>query len=204
MWAKDSKKMDVIEAYDVMRTDFEKVASTVSISMAKAVSEALKKDIANLADYRVVGENIKSLGIDIDDFEAENPMPVLKLKKTAEANKQLKDLFSQINDKMTNVVDLVKSEYEESNPQFVDMVISANALDEIGSRSTKLIVTVIDKTGQPVAEAMDDVLEMTGEEQLGADNGELTIEGMKKGTYHIEESKAELKHTEKFTIKSGE
>jgi hypothetical protein len=204
VWAKENNKLSAVEIYDVYKTDFDRASSTVCVAMAKNIAEQLNIDLSNLKDYRIAAENITALNNAIAAFETESPMPILKRKKTAEANRQLKELYAKADGLVGNIVDLIKGEYDTSHPEFVNMVMSAKAIDDIGGRSTKLIVTVIDAEGKPIAEVLGDVLEMVDEEDYTDEKGELTIEGIKNGAYNLELTKGGLKHIEKFSIKQGE
>ena len=202
--AMEQENAALIDFYDVSKSDFYNVPSANVVANARGIIAALKRDVASLADYLVDIKQINIAEILVNNYEQESPMPKLKIKKTAEANKKLVVLFKDTDLTVKKIVNLIEGEYHESNAAFVSMVLSAKAIDDLGGRSTKVIITVTDKAGKPIEGAYADVLELTDEEQYSDEKGELTIEGIKNGTYNLEVTKDELKHSEKFTIKLGE
>jgi len=82
--------------------------------------------------------------------------------------------------------------------------LAARHINNLGSRKTKLLITVVDKNEKPVADAYVDVLEMENEEKYTDENGEAPIAGLKNGAHIVEVSKDGAKTDTKFTIKLGE
>jgi protocatechuate 3,4-dioxygenase beta subunit len=174
------------------------------LTHAKNVLDQLKTDIANLADYRITQANITELEASITEAENSSSQPTVKRKLGVVANKANRTLIRTIDANLDSIENLIVGEYEETEKTFVNLFLSARYITNLGSRSTKLIVTVVDKDGKPVADAYGDVLEMDNEEQYSDENGELTIIGIKNGTYTLEVSLGEAKTSVKFTIKLGE
>lgn len=202
-WAVKNKNMDAVRIYDVTKSDF-KTSSTIALSHAKNVLDQLKIDEKNLVDYRVTNANINELAASITEAENATSQPTIKRKQGVVANKANRVLIKTIDANLDDMENLIVSEYEETEKTFVNLFLSARHINDLGSRSTKLIVTVVDKDGKPVADAYGDVLEMEEEEQYSDENGELTIIGIKNGTYTLEVSLGETKTSVKFTIKLGE
>ena len=202
-WAVKNKNMDAIKIYDVTKTDFN-TSANIALTHAKNVLDQLKTDIANLADYRITQANITELEASITEAESATSQPTVKRKQGVVANKANRTLIRTIDANLDSIENLIVGEYEETEKTFVNLFLSARHITNLGSRSTKLIVTVVDKDGKPVADAYGDVIEMDNEEQYSDENGELTIIGIKNGTYTLEVSLGEAKTSVKFTIKLGE
>jgi len=202
-WATKNKNVDAIKVYDITKTDF-KASGTLKITLASSVLAQLKTDVSNLAEYRIKKAEIDELEAAITEAQLYSSDPKNKQLHGVEANRANRALIKTIDSNLDSMEDLLVGEYEETESTFVNLFLSARHISNLGSRKTKLIITVIDKNGKPVADAYADVLEMENEEQYSDENGELTIVSIKNGTYNLEVSKDGTKTSRKFTIKLGE
>ena len=203
-WALETKNPKLVDFYDVVKTDFVDLSSSDVISMAENLVKGLENDKANLADYNITDAKIIEAQKLIDAYKTENPAPMVRIKKTAEANKKLVLLFAETDETVKKIVYLIEGEYYESNKEFVSLVQSAKAIDNIGSRGTKVTFYITDKDGKPVANALGDILEMVDEEQYSNADGEIPMEDMKAGDYTYEITLGDQKHNGKFSVKPGE
>jgi hypothetical protein len=203
VWAKQNKVTDAILVYDVVMSDF-KLNGVNSLSLARNVFDRLVIDVLALKDYMVTQADIDALDLAIKDAQTFSSEPATKRKRGAEANRIIKDLIHKTDDLLDNMEDLIVGVYEETDISFVRLFLSARQITDLGSRKTKVLVHVMDKELKPVADAYADVLEMENEEQFSDENGDLTIVGIKNGTYTLVVSKEGIKVTTKFTIQIGE
>lgn len=203
-WAMETKNPQLVDFYSVVKTDFEDMSGSDVISMAENLVKGLTRDAANLADYNITAAQITNAQGVIDAYKTENTAPMVRVKKTAEANKKLVQLFTETDETVKKIVNLIEGEYYETNADFVSLVQSAKAIDNIGSRGTKVTFYVTNKAGEAVANVLGDILEMTDEEQYSNAKGEIAIEDMKAGDYTYELTLADQKQNGKFTIKTGE
>ncbi len=203
VWSKQNKVTDAILVYDVVMSDF-KLNGVNSLSLARNVFDRLVIDVLALKDYMVTQADIDALDLAIKDAQIFSSEPATKRKRGAEANRIIKDLIHKTDDLLDNMEDLIVGVYEETDISFVRLFLSARQITDLGSRKTKVLVHVMDKELKPVADAYADVLEMENEEQFSDENGDLTIVGIKNGTYTLVVSKEGIKVTTKFTIQIGE
>jgi hypothetical protein len=113
-------------------------------------------------------------------------------------------LFNETDETVKKIVSLIEGEYYESNKEFVGLVQSAKAIDNIGSRGTKVTFYITNKEGEPVANVLGDILEMVDEEQYSNADGKIPMEDMKAGDYTYELTLGDQKLNGKFSIKTGE
>ena len=203
-WAMETKNPKLVDFYSVVNTDFDGISASDIISMAENLVNGLDGIKDNLVNYRVTPENITEAQKRIDAYKTENPAPMVRIKKTAEANKKLVVLFAETDETVKKIVSLIEGEYYESNKEFVSLVQSAKAIDNIGSRGTKVTFYITNKAGEPVADVLGDILEMTDEEQYSNADGEIPMEDMKAGDYNYVLTLNDQKISGKFTVKPGE
>lgn len=203
-WAMETKNPQLVDFYSVVKTDFDDISGSDVISMAENLVKGLTRDEANLADYNLTAAQIANAQKLIDAYKTENPAPMVRVKKTAEANKKLVLLYTETDETVKKIVNLIEGEYYETNSDFVSLVQSAKAIDNIGSRGTKITFYITNKEGAAVANVLGDILEMTNEEQYSNAKGEIQIEDMKAGSYTYQLTLADQKQNGNFTIKTGE
>lgn len=203
-WAMETKNPKLVDFYSVVNTDFDGIAGSEVISMAENLVKGLENDKDNLADYNITDAKITEAQKLIADYKTENPAPMVRIKKIAEANKKLVVLFAETDETVKKITSLIEGEYYESNQDFVSLVQSAKAIDNIGSRGTKVTFYITNKAGEAVANVLADILEMTDEEQYSNADGEIPFEDMKAGDYTYELTLGDQKLNGKFSIKTGE
>lgn len=203
-WAMETKNPQLVDFYSVVKTDFDDISGSDVISMAENLVKGLEKDLANLADYNVTAVQITNAQGVIDAYKTENPAPMVRVKKTAEANKKLVQLFTETDETVKKIVSLIEGEYYETNADFVSLVQSAKAIDTIGSRGTKITFYITNNAGNAVPNVLGDIVEMTDEEQYSNAKGEIIMEDMKAGDYTYVVTHNGKKQSGKFSIKTGE
>lgn len=202
-WATATGNADAAEVYDVVKSDFNS-SSAFTIALASQIADRLNTDLKALVNYRITKANVDALLASITQAQAYTSEPAIKRKQGAEANRASRTIIKDLDNKLAQIEDLIVSEYEDDEITFVNLFLSAHHITNLGSRKTKLTVHVTDKAGQPIADALGDILEMDDEEQYSDENGDLTIIGIKNGNYTLKVSKDENSVTQKFTIKIGD
>ncbi|MBJ7427344.1 MAG: hypothetical protein JHD28_00055 [Bacteroidia bacterium] len=203
-WAMETKNPQLVDFYSMVKTDFDDMSGSDVISMAENLVKGLEKDVANLADYNITAAQITNAQGVIDAYKTENPAPMVRVKKTAEANKKLVQLFTETDETVKKIVSLIEGEYYETNADFVSLVQSAKAIDTIGSRGTKITFYITNNAGNAVPNVLGDIVEMTDEEQYSNAKGEIIMEDMKAGDYTYVLTHDGKKQSGKFSIKTGE
>lgn len=202
VWAKKSKKTDAILVYDVVASDFR--SGLNAISLASNVLDRLRIDLALLKDYMIVEADVDALENAIDAAQLYSSEPANKRKKGAEANRTIRDLIKKTDALLDNIEDLIVAGFEDTNVSFVRLFLSARRITDLGNRKTKVLVHVTDKDNKPVEDAVADIVEMQNEQQYSDEQGDLTITGIKSGSYTLVVTKGAFRVSTKFSIQIGE
>jgi len=202
-WANKNNDADAIKIYDITKKDF-RVSAATKITLAESIAKQLESNLNQLTPYRITQANLDALQAAILEAKKYSSEPKTKIIKGAEANRANHALVRKIDETLEGMEDLIVSEFEESHLKFVNIFLAARHINNLGSRKTKLLITVVDKNEKPVADAYVDVLEMENEEKYTDENGEAPIAGIKSGAHIVEVSKDGAKTDTKFTIKLGE
>jgi len=202
-WAIKNQDAEAIKTYDIHKSDF-KMSAANRVTLGETVAKQLETNLNQLTPYRVTKANLDALQAAILEAKKYSSEPKTKIIKGAEANRANHALVRKIDETLDGMEDLIVSEFEESHLKFVNIFLAARHINNLGSRKTKLLITVVDKNEKPVADAYVDVLEMENEEKYTDENGEAPIAGIKSGAHIVEVSKDGAKTDTKFTIKLGE
>ncbi len=203
VWAKKNNKFDAIHVYDVVPSDF-KTSGVNALSIASNVLDQLQVDLTQLKDYMIQEADVDALEAAINAAQIFSSEPATKRKKGAEANRTIRDLIKKTDDLLDNIEDLIVAGFEDTDLSFVRLFLSARHISDLGSRKTKVLVHVTDKDNNPVEDAYADIVEMEDEEQYSDEHGDLTILGIKRGTYTLVVTKGPFRVSTKFTIQIGE
>lgn len=203
VWAKKNKMADAIIVYDIVASDF-RYGGVNALSMANNILDRLRIDLTPLKDYMILDTDLDALEAAISEAQTFSSEPSTKRQRGAEANRTIRDLIKKTDDILDNIENLVVAAFEESNISFVRLFLSARQITDLGSRKTKVLVHIMDKDNKPIEDAYADILEMENEEQYSDQQGDLTIIGIKNGTYTLLVSKGDLKVSTRFTIQLGE
>lgn len=186
VWAKSQKDPLLMEVFDVEVSDFSRATEAEAIAMAERIEENLRIHAEDLTSYNITAAKLNNLKHSIAYFRSLKLMPRQHINEAKVQNRQLAKDIKAAMALAEEIECLVIGEYQDSEQLFVDNLLAAMRIYDPATRSTALKLVVLDETGQPIADAVCDVLELEGEEQHTNPAGFAEISGLRSGSYTLE------------------
>lgn len=186
VWAKSKNDQVLMEVLDLEISDFSRAKETEAVGMAERVEESLRPHLEELVDYNITASKLNDLKNSVLYFRALKLKPKIHLNETKVLNRQFKQEVKKAMLLAEDIESLVIGEYNEQEPNFVDLMMASMRIYDIASRSTKIKLVISDDQGRPLSDADCDLLELEGEEQLTNTAGLAEISGIRSGIYTLE------------------
>ena len=186
VWAQDTGNTTLVDTFDISENKFDRKSHAKSLILIKLVLKALTDNIDNIDAkvYNLTASQVTNAGNAVSNYESLSSVTGNTRSNKKAATDIINIMMSDANSSLETMDDLIISEYEDSEPEFIAEYRANRKIDDIIVRHTGVQFMVKDTAGKPVEKAN---VTIAGSTKTAKTNigGEAKIIGLKAGTYNI-------------------
>ena len=185
-WAKDTGNTTLLYTFDISENMFDRKSHAKSLTQLKLVLKALTDNIDSIDGkiYNLTPAQVTNASNAVSNYENLSSVTGNTRSNKKAATDIINIMMSDANSSLETMDDLIISEYEDNEPEFIAEYRANRKIDDIIVRHTGVQFMVKDIAGNPIEKA---IVTIAGSNKTAQTNigGEARIIGLKKGTYNI-------------------
>ena len=183
VWAVDNNKADLIDLFNITKTDLTHSPFGTSFQVIKTLRDAISTNLISLADVNILPIDLAHIDSGISGFlSATDDAGSAKTHKI-EGLEEVDDLEKPLMDSLDLIDRLVESNFKISNPALVNEYFSNRNIDLLPTHHTGIHVHITDKING--AELKGAIIAVEGKSATSNINGDAEIPKIKPGTYEV-------------------
>jgi len=148
-WAKDNNKIDLIEVFDVVKSDLSLITDAHCYSKSDLILSKVEANATELIDYNIVKKQIDDARLLVDEYKNKIGSIQSAVKTNKSSNKELKGLFKDADASLQKIMDLVLNNLADE--KFSNDLIASKVINDAAVRSTGVNIMVTDAdTDEPI------------------------------------------------------
>lgn len=148
-WAKDNNKKDLIEVFDVVKTDLSVIPDADCYSKSDLILSKVEANENSLVDYNIVKKQIDDARLLVNEYKNKIGTVQSAVKNNKSSNKELNRLFKDASENLDKIMDLVVNNLADE--KFSNDLIAAKVINDAAVRSTGVNIMVTDEeTDEPI------------------------------------------------------
>ena len=183
VWALDSANANLIEVFDIQKSDFTSVSEVTAFNKIKNVRDALSANIASMASVQLAATDVTAVNTAITNYQNTIGSTGAAQTHKAEGTQGIDTLIYSI-DKSLSIIDkLLVSSYSTSNPDMVKEYLSNRTLDKLPTHHSGVYAHITDAaTGADLEGA---ILAVNGKTTTSDIDGIAEIVKVKPSSYNV-------------------
>jgi hypothetical protein len=202
VWAVDSSNANLMQIFDVQKSDFLSISETKAYNQIKNIRDALNDNIASMESVQLTEDDVAIVNDAITAYE--NTIGTTGAAQThkTEGTKGIDAVIVPIDKSLALIDKLIVSSYTASQPDMVKEYMANRALDKLPTRHSGLSMHLTDaETGADLEGA---ILAVNGKTTTSDIDGIAEIIKIMPGTYNMNVSLAGFAtQTTKIVIEKG-
>lgn len=151
-WAKDNNKKDLIEVFDVVKTDLSVIPDADCYSKSDLILSKVEANDAALVDYNILQKQIDDARLLVNEYKEKFGSTQSAVKNNKSSNKELKQLFKDTSESLDRIIDLVVNNLADE--KFSNDLIASKVINDAAVRSTGVNILVTDAdSDEPITTA---------------------------------------------------
>ena len=189
VWAVDSSNANLMQVFDVQKSDFLHISETKAYNQIKNIRDALNDNIASMESVQLTEEDVAIVNEAISAYE--NTIGTTGAAQThkTEGTKGIDAVMIPIDKSLALIDKLIVSSYTASQPDIVKEYLANRALDKLPTHHSGISINITDaETGADLEGA---ILAVNGKTATSDIDGIAEIIKVKPGTYNMSVSLAD-------------
>ena len=183
VWAVDSSNANLMQVFDVQKSDFLHISETKAYNQIKNIRDALNDNIASMESVQLTEEDVAMVNEAISAYE--NTIGTTGAAQThkTEGTKGIDAVMIPIDKSLALIDKLIVSSYTDSQPDMVKEYLANRAIDKLPTHHSGISMHITDaETGADLAGA---ILAVNGKTATSDIDGIAEIIKVKPGTYNM-------------------
>jgi len=183
VWAVDSSNANLMQVFDVQKSDFLHISETKAYNQIKNIRDALNDNIASMESVQLTEEDVAMVNEAISAYE--NTIGTTGAAQThkTEGTKGIDAVMIPIDKSLALIDKLIVSSYTASQPDIVKEYLANRALDKLPTHHSGISINITDaETGADLEGA---ILAVNGKTATSDIDGIAEIIKVKPGTYNM-------------------
>lgn len=202
VWAVDTANANLMQIFDIQKSDFTSISETTAYNQIKNIRDALSANIASMANVQLTDADVALVNIAITTYQ--NTIGTTGSAQThkTEGTKGIDAIMSSIDKSLTLIDKLIVSSYTDTRPDMVKEYLANRALDKLPTHHSGISTHITDaETGADLEGA---ILAVNGKTATSDINGIAEIIKIMPGTYNTTVTLANYAtQTTKVVIEKG-
>jgi len=202
VWAVDTANANLIEIFDVQKSDFDHISETKAYNQIKNIRDALSANIASMASVQLAAADVTAVNAAITAYQNTIGTTGAALTHKTEGTKAIDAVMVPIDKSLVLIDKLIVSSYTATKPDMVKEYLANRAIDKLPTRHSGLSIHVTDaETGTDLEGA---ILAVNGKTAISDIDGMAEIVKITPGTYNLSVTLASYApQTSKTVIEKG-
>jgi len=202
VWAVDTANANLIEIFDVQKSDFGHITETKAYNQIKNIRDALSANIASMASVQLAAADVTAVNAAITAYQNTIGTTGAALTHKTEGTKAIDAVMVPIDKSLIIIDKLIVSSYSASKPDMVKEYLANRAIDKLPTRHSGLSIHLTDaETGADLEGA---ILAVNGKTATSDIDGMAEIVKIMPGTYNLSVTLASYApQTSKTVIEKG-
>jgi hypothetical protein len=184
-WAVNVGNATLAAQFDVQISTFDHMSQGEVLNALTTINTAISANIASLVNYNVVAANVTAITTAIAAAQVTIGTPKQAITTKAVATKQIVIDIDNCDGFLAQIDDLLVPEYEDTNPTMVAEYRLSRELQPIGVHPTGLLANCKDSVTKALLEGVSAVIVEPDKTGVSDIDGNVEIERMKPGKYHV-------------------
>jgi len=183
VWAVDSSNANLMQVFDVQKSDFLHISETKAYNQIKNIRDALNDNIASMESVQLTEEDVAMVNEAISAYE--NTIGTTGAAQThkTEGTKGIDAVMIPIDKSLALIDKLIVSSYTASQPDIVKEYLANRALDKLPTHHSGISINITDaETGADLEGA---ILAVNGKTATSDIDGMAEIIKINPGTYNM-------------------
>ncbi|MDP2339227.1 MAG: hypothetical protein Q8N05_22770 [Bacteroidota bacterium] len=202
VWAVDTANANLMQIFDVQKSDFLSISETKAYNQIKNIRDALSANIASMASVQLTADDVTAVNVAITAYQ--NTIGTTGAAQThkTEGTKGIDAVMIPIDKSLALIDKLIVSSYTASKPDMVKEYLANRALDKLPTHHSGLSIHITDaETG---ADLEGVILAVNGKTATSDIDGMAEIIKIMPGTYNMSVTLANyVTQTTKIVIEKG-
>jgi len=202
VWAVDTANANLMQIFDVQKSDFLSISETKAYNQIKNIRDALSANIASMASVQLAAADVTAVNAAITAYQ--NTIGTTGAAQThkTEGTKGIDSVMVPIDKSLTIIDKLMVSSYTATKPDLVKEYLANRALEKLPTHHSGLSIHITDaETGADLEGA---ILAVNGKTDTSDIDGIAEIIKVKPGTYNMSVTLADYAtQTTKTIIEKG-
>jgi hypothetical protein len=202
VWAVDTANANLVQIFDVQKSDFLSISETKAYTQIKNIRDALSANIASMASVQLAAADVTAVNAAITAYQNTiGTTGAAQVHKT-EGTKAIDAVMVPIDKSLAIIDKLIVSSYTATKPDMVKEYLANRAIDKLPTRHSGLSIHVTDaETGTDLEGA---ILAVNGKTATSDIDGMAEIVKIMPGTYNLSVTLASYApQTSKTVIEKG-
>ena len=202
VWAIDTANANLVQIFDVQKSDFLSISETKAYNQIKNIRDALSANIASMASVQLAAADVTAVNAAITAYQNTiGTTGAAQVHKT-EGTKAIDAVMVPIDKSLAIIDKLIVSSYTATKPDMVKEYLANRAIDKLPTRHSGLSIHLTDaETGADLEGA---ILAVNGKTATSDIDGMAEIVKIMPGTYNLSVTLASYApQTSKTVIEKG-
>ena len=202
VWAVDTANANLVQIFDVQKSDFLSISETKAYTQIKNIRDALSANIASMASVQLAAADVTAVNAAITAYQNTiGTTGAAQVHKT-EGTKAIDAVMVPIDKSLAIIDKLIVSSYTATKPDMVKEYLANRAIDKLPTRHSGLSIHLTDaETGADLEGA---ILAVNGKTATSDIDGMAEIVKIMPGTYNLSVTLASYApQTSKTVIEKG-
>ena len=202
VWAVDTANANLVQIFDVQKSDFLSISETKAYTQIKNIRDALSANIASMASVQLAAADVTAVNAAITAYQNTiGTTGAAQVHKT-EGTKAIDAVMVPIDKSLAIIDKLIVSSYTATKPDMVKEYLANRAIDKLPTRHSGLSIHLTDaETGADLEGA---ILAVNGKTATSDIDGMAEIIKIMPGTYNLSVTLASYApQTMKIIIEKG-
>jgi len=202
VWAVDTANANLMQIFDVQKSDFLSISETKAYNQIKNIRDALSANIASMASVQLAAADVTAVNAAITAYQ--NTIGTTGAAQThkTEGTKGIDSVMVPIDKSLTIIDKLMVSSYTATKPDMVKEYLANRVLEKLPTHHSGLSIHITDaETGADLEGA---ILAVNGKTDTSDIDGMAEIIKVKPGTYNMTVTLTDyVTQTTKILIEKG-
>lgn len=202
VWAVDTSNANLMQIFDIQKSDFLSISETRAYNQIKNIRDALSANIASMASVQLTAADVTAVNTVLTAYE--NTIGTTGAAQThkTEGTKAIDAVMIPIDKSLALIDKLIVSSYTATKPDMVKEYLANRVLDKLPTHHSGISIHITD--AEPGADLEGAILAVNGKTTTSDIDGIAEIIKVKPGTYNMSVSLADYAtQTIKTVIEKG-
>jgi len=183
VWAADTANDNLIELFDVQKSDFMKIPESIAFAKIKNIRDAISANIASMTSVQLAAADVTAINTTITVYQNTIGTTGAAKSHKMEGKQGIENLMNPIDTSLDLIDKMMISSYTATHPDMIKEYLLNRNIDKLPTQHSGIYAHIVDAaTGVDLQGAVLEVAEKSTTSDI---NGVAEIIKIKSGTYKV-------------------